>query len=285
MAMRTLTLAISPCPNDTAIFHALAHGLVRPRAGDEELSFAVTLADVEQLNALAARGGADVVKISVAAYPACAEEYVALRCGGALGRGVGPLLVAGQDVGPEALAHAPIAIPGRMTTANLLLGLSGLFRGERRVMRYDEVMDAVASGAVPAGVLIHEGRFTFAAHGLSRVMDLGAWWEEAYGAPLPLGLIAARRSLGGETIRAVAQGIRASLARYRAQPGEAAAWIAANAQELAPDVVAQHIATFVTEFSMDLGQEGERALLALLAEAFRAAGRAMPDGVLAAEKE
>lgn len=281
--MRTLSLAISPCPNDTAIFHALVHGLVTPRAGADELSFATTLADVEQLNALAARGGADVIKISVAAYPSCAEEYVALRCGGALGRGVGPLLVAGPGVRPENLAHAPIAIPGRMTTANLLLGLTGSFTGERRVMRYDEVMEAVASGAVPAGVLIHEGRFTFAAHGLSKVMDLGAWWEEAYGVPLPLGLIAARRSLGAETIRAVAEGIRASLARYRASPKDAAAWIAANAQELSAEVVAQHIATFVTEFSMDLGQEGERAMLSLLAEAFRAQGRAMPGDILAAE--
>lgn len=283
--MRTLTLAISPCPNDTAIFHALAHGLVRPRAGADELSFATSLADVEQLNALAARGGADVVKISVAAYPACADEYVALRCGGALGRGVGPLLVARPGVRAEDLADATIAIPGSRTTAALLLGLTGLFAGERRVLRYDEVMDAVSSGAVPAGVLIHEGRFTFAAHGLAQVMDLGAWWEGAYGVPLPLGLIAARRSLGPEVLRAVASGIRASLSHYRARPSDAADFIAANAQELAPDVVAQHIATFVTEFSMDLGEEGERALLALLGEAFRAAGRAMPAGILAEEEE
>lgn len=279
--MRTLSLAISPCPNDTAIFHALAHGLVTPRAGADELSFATTLADVEQLNALAARGGADVIKISVAAYPACAGEYVALRCGGALGRGVGPLLVAGKEFKPQDLADAPIAIPGRMTTANLLLGLTGFFKGERRVMRYDEVMAAVASGAVPAGVLIHEGRFTFATQGLCKVMDLGAWWEEAYGVPLPLGLIAARRSLGADTIRAVAEGIRASLVHYRKSPADAAPWIAANAQELSPDVVARHIATFVTEFSMDLGQEGERAMLALLTEAFRAQGRVMPDDILA----
>ncbi|EPR43576.1 protein of unknown function DUF178 [Desulfovibrio sp. X2] len=283
--MRTLSLAISPCPNDTFIFHALVHGLTTaddPETPGEPLGFTTSLHDVERLNAMAANGEADVVKISVAAYADCAEEYVSLRCGGALGRGVGPLLVAGGAARPEDVSEAPIAIPGLSTTASLLLNLTGLFHGPRLPMRYDLVMDAVASGEVAAGVLIHEGRFTYAEHGLHKVVDLGAWWEQAFEVPLPLGLIVARRSLGAPTIAAVEKAVRASLAHARATPADSAAWIAHNAQELSKDVVRKHIETFVTEFSDDLGAEGERAVRVLLAEAFAQAGRAMPQAIFPA---
>lgn len=276
--MRTLSLAISPCPNDTFIFDALIHG--RLNAGTCP-PLTPALHDVDRLNAMARQGEADIVKISLAAYPDCAEEYVILRAGAALGHGVGPVLVSGGPALPGELSSVPIAVPGLMTTANLLLTLTGLFLGPRLPMRYDLVLDAVASNEVPAGVVIHEGRFTYAKRGLHKIMDLGAWWEQAFGVPLPLGVIVARRSLGAETIGRVQTGIRRSLEHARAHPGDSTAFVARHAQELVPEVVAAHIGTFVTDYSLDLGHAGERAVRALLTEAFRQQGRETPEDVVA----
>lgn len=266
---RRLSLGISPCPNDTFIFHALIHGLGR---AEPEFSLSrLVMADVEELNGLAAAGELDVVKISMAAVADAAAHYRLLPCGGALGRGCGPLLLArrGRD---ESRPFETLALPGARTTAALLAGLAGV-PGRRVQLRYDGIMPAVASGEVDAGVVIHEGRFTYSEYGLDLVRDFGAWWEGRFGLPLPLGVIAVKRSLGPETAAMAARAIRASLAHAWENPDHSREFIARNAQELSPEVTAAHIETFVTPFSMEVGEEGKRAIETLAREAFRLAGK------------
>ena len=278
-----LSLHYSPCPNDTFIFHALATGLVSVPGADSNLDFDVdfdvTLADVERLNQAASAGLPDVCKVSVAAAAGVLGEYRLLRAGGALGRGVGPILVAKAGTRLEDLHGQKVAIPGRRTTANLIFGLLCQERGiEPQLVElvYDRIMPAVASGDCAAGVVIHEGRFTYGEHGLTRLLDLGAWWEEDRNLPIPLGCIVMRRSLdltpGLDLARAVNAGIRASLDYARANPEASREYIRAHAQEMDPGVIARHIEMFVTEASLDIGPEGETAALALLSEARRAEG-------------
>lgn len=261
-----LSLHYSPCPNDTYIFHALASGLVRVPGVD----FGITLADVERLNEAAEAGAADICKVSVAAAAGVLGEYRIVRAGGAMGSGVGPVLVCGKGTRLEDLHGKRVAIPGRRTTANLIFGLLCKAKGiapQLVELVYDEVMPAVNSGDCAAGVVIHEGRFTYAEHGLERLLDLGAWWEQAFDLPIPLGCIVVRRSLGLDLARAVNQGIRASLEYARSHPEAGAEYIREHAQEMDPAVCARHIETFVTGHSLDIGAEGEAAILALLREA------------------
>ena len=266
---RQLSLGISPCPNDTFIFHALVHGLA-PRQPGFAISKLV-MADVEELNGLAAQGGLDVVKISMAAVADAIGQYRLLSCGGALGRGCGPLLVARADRGSSSSIKT-LALPGARTTATLLAELAGI-PGQRVQLRYDEIMPAVARGEVDAGVVIHEGRFTYTEHGLMLLQDFGAWWEERYGLPLPLGVIIAKRSLGPATAAMVERAIRESLAHAWAHPEDSREFVAGHAQELFPEVTAAHIETFVTPFSLDVGAEGRKAIEALAEAAFRLAGK------------
>lgn len=258
-----LSLGFSPCPNDTFIFHALVSGAVevpgvriRPR-----------LEDVETLNLLARDGVLDVTKVSYGAIPYLQEEYALLSSGGALGRGCGPLLVAKPGTDLEALRRGPIAIPGRYTTANLLLRLWGpsLPLGVERV--YSEIMPAVRRGEVAAGLIIHESRFTYARHGLVSLVDLGEWWEADTGAPIPLGGILARRSLGERRIGEIDLAIRRSVEHAFRDPSASAYYVREHAQEMEPEVVRQHIGLYVNEFSVELGPEGERAVGILLARA------------------
>jgi len=235
----------------------------------------ITLADVERLNQAASAHGPDLCKVSVAAAAGVLDEYRILRAGGALGRGVGPVLVCAGGMRLEDLDGKPVAIPGRRTTANLIFGLLCRERGiapQLVEMVYDEVMPAVETGRCAAAVVIHEGRFTYAERGLARLLDLGAWWEEVRGLPIPLGCILMRRSLGLKLARAMNEAIRASLQYAWEHPEAGAEYIRAHAQEMDEAVIARHIATFVTEASLDLGPEGETAGLALLAEARRAEG-------------
>ncbi len=277
--MKTLSLGISPCPNDTYIFEALVHG----RIDTGGLAFDTRLEDVETLNAKAERGEYDVVKISVAAAARFLDKYALLPCGGALGRGCGPLLVARPGARLEDIADEPMAIPGKLTTAHLLLELTGLHHGPRPVLRYDEVIPAVAQGKVAAGVVIHEGRFTYEAHGLRKLLDLGEWWERDTGLPIPLGAIAVRRSLGPDIARLVAEAIRASLTHARKHPEDAWLWITAHAQELSPEVIRAHIEMFVTDFSLDLREEGKAAVTRLLEAAARVEGMRLPESATLGE--
>jgi len=270
-APRTLSLGISPCPNDTYIFHALAKGCIPLPCG-----FDLFMADVEELNGRARAGTLQVTKLSLAAMAHVLDEYVLLNSGAALGRGCGPLLVAREPLSPADLAAARVAIPGRMTTANLLLSLHGVLQGPREEMVFDQVMPAVAAGRADCGLVIHEGRFTYGGFGLHCVLDLGQWWESAYGLPLPLGAIAARRDLGMETILAVQDAIRRSLEHANANPAASRAWIREHAQEMADTVIDSHICTFVNDFSLDLRDEGRAAIRVLLEKAAALAGRPLP---------
>ncbi|RIH81907.1 1,4-dihydroxy-6-naphtoate synthase [Meiothermus luteus] len=252
-----MQLGYSFCPNDTFIFYALVHGKV-------EAPFAVQecLEDVETLNRWALEGRLPLTKISYAAYGHLRERYVALRSGGALGRGVGPLLVAREPF--DSLVGKRVAVPGRYTTAFLLLSLfkPGFVPVE---MRYDQIMPKVARGEVDAGLIIHESRFTYPRFGLIKLLDLGERWEAETGLPLPLGAILARRDLGPKTIQALDQAVRASLEYAQAHPEETVAYIKQHAQELEDQVIWAHIHTYVNEFSLDVGPEGEAAV----AELFR----------------
>jgi 1,4-dihydroxy-6-naphthoate synthase len=253
--MHPYSLAISTCPNDTFIFHALVHGLV-VCPGFEERRPELCLADVEELNSLAMRGEVDVCKISAAAWRQVRGDYALLGSGAALGFGCGPVLVAR----PGADTFRRIAIPGESTTAALLLERHGGFPCERVAMRFDRIMPALAAGEVDAGVLIHEGRFVFHQHGLELVLDLGAWWERATGLPIPLGIIVARRDLGPTFIAALERGVALSLEHAQDCPEASAPWIASLAQELDPATIQRHIETYVTPLSLDMGVEGRRAL-------------------------
>ncbi|MDX1382813.1 MAG: 1,4-dihydroxy-6-naphthoate synthase [Thermoanaerobaculia bacterium] len=230
-----LTLGISPCPNDTFAFHHLIHHVG---------GFEVTLDDVEALN----RGVVEVTKISVAGFGHIRDRYAMLRAGGAAGFGVGPLLVAARDRPPG----GRVAIPGARTTAALLLRLLGDFRTVE--MRFDLIEDAVLRGEVDCGVLIHEGRFTYADKGLVKLADLGEVWEREMQAPIPLGAIAIQRSLGPEVARRIDAQIRASVEHAMAHPEESAAFVREHAQEMDPAVMQSHIDLYVNDYTLDLDE-------------------------------
>jgi len=243
-----LKLGISPCPNDTFAFHQL----LRDHGSDYEL----VIDDVEALNGMAARGELDIAKISVAAYGHLRSEYGLLESGGAAGFGVGPLLVARELREPG----GRIAIPGERTTAALLLRLLGAF--DVVPMRFDRIEGAVLAGEVDAGVLIHEGRFTYADRGLVLLRDLGEAWEHTMHAPVPLGAIAMRRALGPKIARHFDERLRASIEFAWEHPFVSAEFVQHHAQEMEPSVVRKHIELYVNEYTRALDP---RAVLALLA--------------------
>jgi 1,4-dihydroxy-6-naphthoate synthase len=260
-----LTLGYSPCPNDTFVFFALVRGLIPGAPAVREV-----LEDIETLNRRALAGELDVTKVSFHAFAHLRDRYCLLHAGGALGRGCGPLVVARNRLAPEELAGQRVAIPGELTTAALLLRLF-LGRGSREsvVLPFREIMPAVARGEVDAGVIIHESRFTYPRHGLHRVLDLGAWWEESTGRPIPLGGILARRSLGSEAIGALDRALRLSVEYAWAQPSTVQEYIRRHAEELEDEVIKAHVALYVNDYTLDYGQEGIAAIDELLDRAER----------------
>ena len=269
---KPLELAFSPCPNDTFIFHAWVAGLL-PGAP------AVTpvYADIDVLNRWAAEGKTDLVKVSYAALPTLLADYALLPSGGALGRGCGPLVVTSQARDGRSLAGATVAIPGMRTTAYVLFRLWAQDQGVAsvEVLPFDKIMPAVAAGTVDAGLIIHESRFTYPTYGLTALVDLGDWWETETGLPIPLGAILARRSLGEQEIARLGATVRASVEYAWAQPEASRSYVLEHSQEMAPDVVDQHIALYVNSFSADLGDEGYAAISGLLERA-EAAGLTPP---------
>jgi 1,4-dihydroxy-6-naphthoate synthase len=271
-AVRRLRFGFSPCPNDTFAFWAAVHGAV-----PSPLRLDAELADIEALNerAIADRDALPVTKLSLPAFARVADRYAILPAGAALGFGCGPLVVCRAGAPWRSLADlagARVAIPGVHTTANLLLEVLAPVRPRERVaMRFDQVMPAVASGGCDAGVVIHESRFTYRDHGLRALADLGELWERATDGPLPLGVIAARRELPAATIRELAALLRASVLAARAAPDLPRPYVRTYSQELSDAVCDQHIALYVNDFSVDLGERGRAAVAGLLARG-RAAG-------------
>ncbi len=252
-----LTIGFSPCPNDTFIFHALMHGLV----ADPCIGFArELLADVETLNEWAMAARLDVSKISFHAFGHVLDDYVLLAAGSALGRGCGPLLVAGRPLTIDDLDGKRVAIPGNYTTAAMLLRLFAPRCGNLVVMRFDRIMPALAAGECDAGVIIHESRFTYPQYGLQLIQDLGAWWEGVSGHPIPLGGIVAKRALGEETIGRIQQLIRESVRWAFAHPDDSRPYIRQHAQEMDEQVTRNHIGLYVNSFSEDLGEKGVAAV-------------------------
>lgn len=264
----TLTIGYSPCPNDTFIFYALMHGKIPLR----HIHFAPPLLeDVETLNTRAMNSGMnggmntglDVTKLSFHALGYMQDSYTMLNAGAALGRGCGPLLVTRPDRKTEP-ASWKIAIPGKYTTAALLLQLFLPEHGEIVIMPFDTVMEAVKEGKADAGLIIHESRFTFQNYGLVCVQDLGEWWEKETGLPIPLGCIAARKSIGQQAIKETEEAIASSLDWAYAHPEACTAYIKQHAQELDEQVISEHIKLYVNEYSQDLADAGRAAVQELL---------------------
>ncbi|GHE00203.1 1,4-dihydroxy-6-naphthoate synthase [Streptomyces alanosinicus] len=263
---QTLRIAYSPCPNDTFVFDALAHGRV---PGAPALD--VTFADIDITNGMAERGEFDVLKVSYAVLPYVLDEYTLLPCGGALGRGCGPLVLTREP--DTELTGRTVAVPSEKSTAYLLFRLwaADTLRdggvGKIVVMPFHEIMPAVRDGRVDAGLVIHEARFTYRGYGLHKLADMGEHWERTTGLPIPLGAIVAKRSLGADTLTRLADAVRASVRAAWDDPEASRPYVMAHAQEMDPAVADQHIGLYVNEFTAGLGEDGYAAVRGLLTRA------------------
>jgi 1,4-dihydroxy-6-naphthoate synthase len=262
-----MKIAFSPCPNDTFVFHAWVHGRI---PGAPKLD--VTYADIDITNSLAAGpNGPDILKISYAALPWVLSEYALLPCGGALGRGCGPLVLTNEagTQDPAVLSGRRVAVPSERSTAYLLFRLWAAQNvpggvGEIVVMPFHEIMPAVREGQVDAGLVIHEARFTYPSYGLTLLADMGNWWEAETGLPIPLGAIIARRTLD---LEAIAGWTRASVEYAFAHPEASQEYVMRHAQELSPEVAKAHIELYVNEYTLNIGEKGYEAVTALLTRA------------------
>lgn len=260
-----MNIAYSPCPNDTFVFHALAHGLIEG-APDLEVQYA----DIDITNTLAAKGeGPEVMKISFAALPYVIDDYALIPCGGALGRGCGPLILTAEEKNPGDLAGKTVAVPSERSTAYMLFRFwAKQMMPESlpviKVMPFDDIMPAVQEGRVDAGLVIHEARFTYQNYDLNMMEDLGDWWEKDTGLPIPLGAIIAKRSLDAEKIT---EWVRASVDYAWEHPESSKDYVMEHAQEMSVDVAESHIDLYVNEFTRDLGEDGFAAVESLLSRA------------------
>jgi len=252
-----LSIGFSPCPNDTYIFNGLVHKHVNIAGVDLQPE---VLADVETLNEWALGGRLDVTKLSYHALGHVMAEYVLLRSGSALGYGCGPLLVAARSVDRTQVAGLSVAIPGRYTTAAALMKMYAPTANNLVAMRFDEIMPAIVDGSVDCGIIIHESRFTYQRLGLQLVVDLGAWWETETGCAIPLGCIAAKRSLGRTVITRIDDAVRASVCWARFHRDEDWGYIRHHAKELDDKVIQEHIKLYVTHFTETLGSQGLAAV-------------------------
>ncbi len=246
-----LNIGYSTCPNDTFIFNKLA----------QDPDIIPHLHDVETLNEWAFEEKLDVTKLSFHAWLLVQDNYRLLRCGAALGRGCGPLVI--TKPGTELMNDSVIAVPGQYTTAHLLLRLWNPQLRSRIFMSFDHIMNAVDCGAADAGVIIHEGRFVYEQQGFECLVDLGDWWEAKTGQPIPLGCIAAHKRLGEAQTAAIEQRLKASIQHAFDDPESTKAYVKEHAQELADAVTTEHIKTYVNDFTLDLGDEGLAAIDAL----------------------
>ena len=265
----TLSLGFSPCPNDCFMFDAI----VNRRIDLEGLEFSVRLADVEALNLAAFAGQADVTKLSYHAYAYCTRNYVLLDAGSALGRNCGPLLISRRPVSTEEVASGTlrIAIPGKYTTANFLLGLAFPAALDKTALVFSAIEPALLNGDYDAGLIIHENRFTYEAKGLKKIIDLGEFWESATGTPIPLGGIVVNRALPDPVKHAVNRVLRRSVEYAFAHREASLPFVREHAQEMSEEVMYRHIDLYVNEYSVDLGEEGRRAV-ELLFERARSTG-------------
>lgn len=256
-----LTLAFSPCPNDTFIFDAI----VNKRIDTKGFEFEVVMEDVETLNRNAFNGVYDITKLSFATFAEVRDKYELLNSGSALGRGCGPLVITKNDASTTfSIKDKTVAIPGFHTTADLLFSMFYPQAKNKVEMGFSEIEDAVLSGKVDLGVIIHENRFTYEAKGLKKVSDLGELWERKTGQPIPLGGISIRKDFDVDLKATVDQLIRESVQYACANPSESKEFVKAHSQEMDEDVIRKHIELYVNEYSIDLGDEGRKAVETLL---------------------
>lgn len=252
------TLGFSPCPNDTFIFDAL----VNQKIDTEGVEFDVVLEDVQTLNEWALAGKLDISKISYGVLPLITDRYLVLNSGGALGKGVGPLLITNrtEDQQEEQVNNSIIAIPGQSTTAHLLFSLAYPNAHKKEFMIFSQIEDAVSNGHTDMGVIIHENRFTYQQKGLKKIIDLGDYWENKTGLPIPLGGIVARRTIAGDLLEKIDRLIEKSVAYAFSKYPEISSYVECHAQEMDQTVMKQHIDLYVNEFSRSLGNEGKNAV-------------------------
>jgi 1,4-dihydroxy-6-naphthoate synthase len=255
-----LTLGFSPCPNDTFIFDAM----VNKKIDTCDLNFDVHLADVQTLNENAIQGNTDITKISYGVLPLVLQNYEVLNSGGALGKGVGPLLIANKIISANELDQKVIAIPGKNTTAHMLFCAAFPKATNKRFMIFSEIEKAVLDGSVDAGVIIHENRFTYQQKGLTKIMDLGEYWEHLTKSPIPLGGIVMRKSFPPGLRIQVDRLIRKSVEYAFSHYPLITDYVKQHSQEMEESVMRQHIDLYVNNYSIDLGEEGKAAVKKLL---------------------
>lgn len=266
--MKSLTLGFSPCPNDTYIFYAFVNKKIDLRG----LDFDFIIKDVEVLNQLSMGKKLDISKVSSHAYYYLRDDYQFLRAGAAFGSGCGPLIVANQYQLFDKKRPIKIGVPGRLTTAFLLLKLFLASKVEYNsvdyvFMPFHEIMGAVRDRKIDAGIIIHEGRFTYQNYELLKIADLGEWWEKETGLPIPLGGIIAKKDIAGDTIKIIEDLISKSVKYSIDNKSETLWFIKKYSQELSEDVIMQHISLYVNSYSIDIGDEGRRALRELFQRA------------------
>lgn len=251
-----ITLGISPCPNDTFIFGALAGKLI----DTEGIDFEFVMEDVEALNKMAFAGTTDVTKLSYHAFAYLTDRYALLHAGSALGNNCGPLLVSRTALSETEINQARIAIPGKMTTANFLLGLAFPNATDRVETLFSGIEEAVVNGDCDAGLIIHENRFTYQQKGLVKLMDLGEYWESTTGLPIPLGGIVVRRDIPQEVQLKINRLVRKSVEFAFANTEAVMPYIRSHAQAMDDQVMMSHIGLYVNDYTIDLGPKGQSAI-------------------------
>jgi 5,8-dihydroxy-2-naphthoate synthase len=257
--VKNLRFGYSPCPNDTFMFNAIAGGDV----GVCGYRMTPVLHDVETLNTLALSDTLEVTKLSFYAWLKAKERYRLLGSGAAMGFGCGPVLIARKPLSRSDIHRCRVVLPGRWTTAHLLFRLWAPEAHQRIFTTYDRIFEAISSGQADCGVIIHESRFTFQSAGFISVVDLGAWWEERTGLPIPLGGIAARKNLGEDLIEQIDAAVHKSIRRAMDHPAQTFPYIRKYAQEMDETVLQAHIRTFVNDFSLSLPAKGRQAIRVL----------------------
>lgn len=258
-----LTIGFSTCPNDTFIFDALIH----KKIDTEGLDFELLLADVEELNKAAFSNEIDITKLSYHAYAYVADNYKLLNSGSALGNNNGPLLISKHKIYPDEVSDLNIAIPGKYTTANLLLTIAYPKVRNKKEYIFSDIEEVVLSGEMDAGLIIHENRFTYEKKGLKKVIDLGEFWEDKTKMPIPLGGIVVNRKLPKEIQQKIDKLVRKSLEYAYENPASSLDFMKQYAQEMNEDIMKKHVDLYVNNFSTDLGEKGKAAIETLYKEA------------------
>jgi len=260
-----ITIAHSPDSDDAFMFYGLATGGVP--SGDLEVAH--VLADIETLNRHAREGRHEVTAISFHAYPYVADKYALMPCGGSIGDGYGPLLVAREPMAPGAVAERTVAVPGTLTSAYLALRLfaPGV---ATRVVPFDRILEEVREGRADVGLVIHEGQLTYGGEGLAKVADLGAWWKEETGLPLPLGGNAVRRDLGVKTMARLTRLVRETVRHSLAHRAQALEYAMGFARGMDPKVADRFVGMWVNDMTVEMGERGRRAVQVFLERGFEA---------------